>query len=341
MRYKIILFFFVILFTCSDKEDFSAYFIEPETITGLNVESSYLIDQLINLSVIGDNGEDYSQISTFFIDGQEITGSQIFHSDLGVHEVFAEYSIDSQLYNTVLKSYSIVDPVNKVLLEDFTGTWCGYCPPVKYAINMAMDLYSENLTVVATHQNDEFAIDEEQDLTGSLGPFGLPEARINRLIEWIDPYDITELNDIVLTQNPIAISIESNVEGNDLISRIRFVSKESLNNHKIVVYLTENNLIADQANYLNFDENSYFYGMGNPILDYSHEDVLRYSFTNIMGDEILNTEPLSENIINFNLDMNQFDFNLNNTNIIAIIVNSDNLALNSQSARVGEFQDFN
>ena len=341
MRSKIILFFFVILFTCSDKEDFSAYFIEPETITGLNVESSYLIDQLINLSVIGDNGEDYSQISTFFIDGQEITGSQIFHSDLGVHEVFAEYSIDNHLYNTVLKSYSIVDPVNKVLLEDFTGTWCGYCPPVKYAINMAMDLYSENLTVVATHQNDEFAIDEEQDLTGSLGPFGLPEARINRLIEWIDPYDITELNDIVLTQNPIAISIESNVEGNDLISRIRFVSKESLNNHKIVVYLTENNLIADQANYLNFDENSYFYGMGNPILDYSHEDVLRYSFTNILGDEILNTEPLSENIINFNLDMNQFDFNLNNTNIIAIIVNSDNLALNSQSARVGEFQDFN
>ena len=341
MRSKIILFFFVILFTCSDKEDFSAYFIEPETITGLNVESSYLIDQLINLSVIGDNGEDYSQISTFFIDGQEITGSQIFHSDLGIHEVFAEYSIDNQLYNTVLKSYSIVDPVNKVLLEDFTGTWCGYCPPVKYAINMAMDLYSENLTVVATHQNDEFAIDEEQDLTGSLGPFGLPEARINRLIEWIDPYDITELNDIVLTQNPIAISIESNVEGNDLISRIRFVSKESLDNFKIVVYLTENNLIADQANYLNFDENSYFYGMGNPILDYSHEDVLRYSFTNILGDEILNTEPLSENIINFNLDMNQFDFNLNNTNIIAIIVNSDNLALNSQSARVGEFQDFN
>ena len=69
--------------------------------------------------------------------------------------------------------------------------------------------------------------------------------------------------------------------------------------------------------------------------------MLRYSFTNILGDEILNTEPLSENIINFNLDMNQFDFNLNNTNIIAIIVNSDNLALNSQSARVGEFQDFN
>jgi hypothetical protein len=60
-----------------------------------------------------------------------------------------------------------------------------------------------------------------------------------------------------------------------------------------------------------------------------------------LGDEILNSEALSENVIYFGLDISQFDFNLENTNIIAIIVNSDNLALNSQSARVGEFQDFN
>ena len=72
MRSKIILLFSVILFTCSDKEDFSEYLIEPEIISGLNVESSYLTDQLINFSVFGDNGEDYTQISTFFIDGQEI-----------------------------------------------------------------------------------------------------------------------------------------------------------------------------------------------------------------------------------------------------------------------------
>jgi hypothetical protein len=69
--------------------------------------------------------------------------------------------------------------------------------------------------------------------------------------------------------------------------------------------------------------------------------VLRYSFTDILGDEILNPEALSENVIYFDLDMSQFDFNPENTNIIAIIVNSDNLALNSQSARIGEFQDFN
>jgi hypothetical protein len=68
---------------------------------------------------------------------------------------------------------------------------------------------------------------------------------------------------------------------------------------------------------------------------------LRYSFTDILGDEILNSEALSENVIYFDLDMSQFDFNPENTNIIAIIVNSDNLALNSQSARIGEFQDFN
>jgi hypothetical protein len=131
------------------------------------------------------------------------------------------------------------------------------------------------------------------------------------------------------------------LDNNNLVSRIRFVSKESLVDHKIAVYLTEDNLIADQANYLNYDEDSYFYDMGNPILNYSHDDVLRYSFTNILGNSISNTEPLSENVITFNLDILQSNFNLDNINIIAIIVDSDNMAINSQSAKFGIFQDFN
>jgi hypothetical protein len=81
--------------------------------------------------------------------------------------------------------------------------------------------------------------------------------------------------------------------------------------------------------------------MGNPILNYSHDDVLRYSFTNILGNSISNTEPLSENVITFNLDILQSNFNLDNINIIAIIVDSDNMAINSQSAKFGIFQDFN
>jgi hypothetical protein len=204
-----------------------------------------------------------------------------------------------------------------------------------------MEMYSQNLTVVATHQNDEYAISEEQELTSSLGPFGLPEARVNRLIEWNDPYDISELDALISSQSPVAISIESFLDNDNLVSRIRFVSKESLVDHKIAVYLTEDNLIADQANYLNYDEDSYFYDMGNPILNYSHDDVLRYSFTNILGNSISNTEPFSENVITFNLDILQSNFNLDNINIIAIIVDSDNMAINSQSAKFGIFQDFN
>ena len=46
---------------------------------------------------------------------------------------------------------------------------------------------------------------------------------------------------------------------------IRFVSSDAMTNHKLVVYLTENGLIADQANYLNYDDTSYFYEMGNNI----------------------------------------------------------------------------
>ena len=59
----------------------------------------------------------------------------------GNHSVYAEYFINGQLYTTESKNYSVVNPETKLLLEDFTGTWCGYCPPVKYAIEQALEIY--------------------------------------------------------------------------------------------------------------------------------------------------------------------------------------------------------
>ena len=235
----------------------------------------------------------------------------------------------------------MVNPINKVLIEDFTGTWCGYCPPVKLAIEQARELFPENISVVATHQNDQFALPQEQQLTSALGPFGLPESRVNRSIEWVEPYDLNFLEDYINTQNSLAISIDSYIENNSLNVSIRFVSSDAMNNHKLVVYMTENGLIADQANYLNYDDNSYFYGMGNPIEDYIHNDVLVHSFTNILGDNFDDTQPFDDITKTFSFDISNSEIQIDSSNVIAFVVSSDNTTINSQSAAVTEFQDFN
>ena len=209
----------------------------------MEVETSYITNQTITFSVFNESGEDLTNISIFYIDGTQNENNEIIHSNEGNHSVYAEYFINGQLYTTESKNYSVVNPETKLLLEDFTGTWCGYCPPVKYAIEQALEIYPNKITVVATHQNDQFAISQEEELINGLGPFGLPEARINRAIEWVDPYELNQLDSYLNDDNNIAISIDSNIENEILQIKIRFVSRNALNNHKLVVYLLELSLI--------------------------------------------------------------------------------------------------
>ena len=341
IKFLKILFTMFLLLGCSNQEDFSDIIMEPEIVPGLNLKSSYITGQNVEFHVFDQNQNEISDISIFFVDGLEIPGNQIIHYEPGTHIVYAEYSLNNQVFNTELTSYDVVDPVNKVLMEDFTGTWCGYCPPVKLAIENARELYPENISVVATHQNDQFALPQEQELTSALGPFGLPESRINRTSEWIEPYDLNFIDDFINTINNLAISVDSNIENNNLSVSIRFVSSNALVNHKLVVYITQNGLIADQANYLNYDDTSYFYEMGNPIENYIHNDVLVHSLTNILGDSFDDTQPFDDITKTFTLDISSSGIQIDSSYIVAFIVDSNNTTINSQTAPITEFQDFN
>ncbi len=343
MKTKFLKFFTIVflLFSCSDREDFSDLTLEPEIVSGINLKSSYIPGQNIEFHVFDQNQNEITDISIFFVDGLEILDNHITHDEIGNHSVYAEYTINGQIYITEEIDYSVVNPLNKVLMEDFTGTWCGYCPPVKLAIEQARQVYPENISVVATHQNDQFTLPQEQELTSALGPFGLPESRINRTTEWVDPYELNFLDDIVNLHNNLAISIDSHIEGNNLNVSIRFVSSYAMTNHKLVVYLTENGLIADQANYLNYDDTSYFYEMGNPIENYVHNDVLVHSFTNILGDNFDDTQPFDDITKTFSFDILNSEIQIDSSYIVAFVVNSDNTSINSQTAVATEFQDFN
>ena len=341
IKFLKILFTMFLLLGCSNQEDFSDIIMEPEIVPGLNLKSSYITGQNVEFHVFDQNQNEISDISIFFVDGLEIPGNQIIHYEPGTHIVYAEYSLNNQVFNTELTSYDVVDPVNKVLMEDFTGTWCGYSPPVKLAIENARELYPENVSVVATHQNDQFALPQEQELTSALGPFGLPESRINRTSEWIEPYDLNFIDDFINTINNLAISVDSNIENNNLNVSIRFVSSNALVNHKLVVYITQNGLIADQANYLNYDDTSYFYEMGNPIENYIHNDVLVHSFTNILGDSFDDTQPFDDITKTFTLDISSSGIQIDSSYIVAFIVDSNNTTIISLTATITEFQDFN
>ena len=331
---------FILIYSCSKPESFNdlpaqQYALSP----GLNVESSYLKDQLISFNMIDYEGNNITSSTSFIVDNQLINGNTISYDELGNHEVYADYTIDSQIYSTDLIGFNIVEPINKVVVEDYTGTWCGYCPPVAHAIYELKEVY-DNIISVGIHNNDELTIDQESDLRSELGISGFPSARLNRTISWLDPYQISDVNSLLSEENHVAISINSTLENIELGVDLRIVSNVELVNHKLVIYLVESNLIYDQSNYFNYVEDSYFYNLGNPIENYSHQDVLRKSITNISGNVLDIIQPLNDYKFNFNVQINA-DFVVENLAIVAIVVDSNNNAINSQLGAVNSFQDFN
>ena len=331
---------FICFYTCSKPESFNDLQVQQyNLIPGLNVESSYLKNQLISFEMIDIDGNNITSSTSFIVNNQLINGNTISYDIIGIHEVYADYSIDSQNYSTDSKGFNIVEPINKVIVEDYTGTWCGYCPPVANAIYELKEVY-DNIISVGIHNNDELTIDQESDLRSELGISGFPSARLNRTISWLDPYQFSEVNSLLSEENNVAISINSTLENVELEVGLRIVSNVELVNHKLVIYLVESNLVYDQANYFNYVEDSYFYNLGNPIENYSHQDVLRKSITNISGNILELIQPLTDYKFNFNVELNP-DFVVENLAIVAIVVDSNNNAINSQYGEVNSFQDFN
>ena len=331
---------FILIYSCSKPESFSDLTVQQNSlIPGLNVESSYLKDQLISFNMIDSEGNNITSGTSFTVDNQLINGNTISYDEIGSHDVSANYTIDSQNYSTDLIVFDIVEPINKVIVEDYTGTWCGYCPPVAHAIYELKEVY-DNIISVGIHNNDELTIDQESDLRSELGISGFPSARLNRTISWFDPYQISDVNSLLSEENNVAISIKSALENIDLEVNLRIVSNVELVNHKLVIYLVESNLIYDQSNYFNYVEDSYFYNLGNPIENYSHQDVLRKSITNISGNALDLIQPLTDYKFNFNVEISP-DFVQENLAIVAMVVDSNNNAINSQFSEVNSFQDFN
>ena len=74
-------------------------------------------------------------------------------------------------------------PVHRVLIEEYTGTWCGWCTRGLVAMNMLADALGDDFIGVAYHNGDPMEITSDYPSSVS----GFPSAWIERAYE-VDPY---------------------------------------------------------------------------------------------------------------------------------------------------------
>ena len=96
--------------------------------------------------------------------------------------------------------------MDRVLVEEYSGTWCGNCPSILYAVDL-LHQQTDNAIVVSTHlfNGDPFITAQGNSLAASLGITGVPAGNINRTTSWTGPqYENVNqvINQIQPVENP-------------------------------------------------------------------------------------------------------------------------------------------
>ncbi len=317
----------------------------PVTLASIKVTASspaIFIGDLVTFTAtaVYTNGstEDKTSESEFYLDdllisSNEYTGDQ--ETTVLVKAVFDTYTSSDV-------SVAVVDPSNlpasfskKAVIEDFTGTWCGYCPRVSYAATLVEEL-TKKVFVVGVHNGDQMANTYGSTLEDQFNITGFPTAYVDRSNTWTypEPSNLEQLLNLSQGTVAVGLSIESSLTGSVLDFKVSQGFLENMTDVKLVVYVLEDGILADQSNYTSY------YGGASVISNFEHNGVLRYAATNVMGDSTTSILGIHEQSFSVNLS----DYGVlvpENTGVLAMLVNQTGRVLyNAQYTHANESQSF-
>ncbi len=343
---KLLLFLIVLITVACSKTEENVPLTPPtaEITVDKLVRKASLINQNIPFKIINEQDEDVTSLATFYVNGQPVDGTSYVSPTIGEFEVYGVYMQDGVEITTNTESFSVIIPKRKIVVEDYTGTWCGFCPRVSGALE-SLHEETDDITVVAIHETansfpDPMHFSQVQLLKDAFGVEGFPAARINRSVNWQTPHPNSDVTSIAGLDTNLALAINSELTGNELLVQVNVVYEEgSVQGDKLVVYLVEDGIINDQVNYYNDDNTSQFYQMGDPIPDFEHNEVLRNSLSGVLGDVIPSTPSLTEYVRSFTINVPS-NYVIENLSIVAMVVDENNTAKNSQYAHIGDDKSY-
>ena len=145
---NISIFLFIFFSAISCKDNSEGFIIELKSS-----QNEIIVGSSIVFSVVDNSGEDLTSESNFYVDGQIISGNSFSFNNSGEFDIYAIYNNITTETITITVNDPPIYFEKYVMVEDFTGTWCGWCPRVSYALEYGKEQI-ENLVVIANHYND-------------------------------------------------------------------------------------------------------------------------------------------------------------------------------------------
>ena len=315
---------------------------------GLTTDNSIkVIGETITFTVTTNSGEIITEDATILVNNTPIDGNTFTTTEIGTYTVQAKYySVLSEPISVRFHDGSEINFVKRVLIEDYTGTWCGNCPRVSHAIELAR-AQSEFIVPVGIHRSSSNPADAAYDpynfdssaLEAVLNMSGYPKALLNRMTRWqpLEQNNITQVINLTQGDNPkLGISMSNQVTSTNITLDVNVKFSQDFENLKLVVYVLENGLIYDQVNYTTF------YGGLPYINNFEHEHVLKSCLTPIFGEPIASEETKVGNTYtkSFSISIPSNIANSNNIEFVAFVTGDDNKAINVRKANRNENQEF-
>lgn len=172
------------------------------------------------------------------------------------------YHADDSL-NAVVTGLSF-QPTKRVLMEEGTGTWCGWCPRGAVFTEQFDTVYAGSAIIVAVHNSDPMA-DAVYDAGMATMISGYPSGAVDRKDLDVDPSDfgisyLDRINDVSPADVAVSAYFNSVSRQVDVVVSATFAA-ELTGNYRLNAVLVEDNVTGtnasyNQANYYSFQTNN-------------------------------------------------------------------------------------
>jgi hypothetical protein len=232
-------------------------------------------------------------------------------------------------------------PIQKVLLEEFTGHTCVNCPTGHKKAADLKALYEDTLVVVAIHAGytaepvsgtiftADYRTEAGNELCSSFSVPGNPSGLVNRTPfngSTVLLYGVWAgaIKAIDRSNPPLAIQLKVNDYPSE--KRINVFAKSTFlqdtqKNYKLTFFLIEDSIVSPQSN------NSTAIGTVPEIVDYMHQHMLRGSINSVWGTSIATTSAqIAANtsvVKGYNYSFDGKIFVKSNCSVIAVVYDVD------------------
>jgi hypothetical protein len=257
----------------------------------------------VTISVFDSLGNDITATSIISINNVQQKSNIFYPTTTGSYLISAK----SSAQNIPDKNLIVVTPapspyIQKVLVEDVTGMWCGYCPRVAFEGEDYIKTHPECI-MVAEHCDDNggasadtYSYQYISKLNSAFGVTGFPTAVINRTGSTRDVSG-TVLPKATGTWAALGMSITSDTSTAGTISgkvKVKFNVTSAIPMN-ISIMLVESKLYGNQENYYDDSTAQPYYGT-NPIANFEYKNVLRKVLsTNVFDGDTLSTSAIVKN----------------------------------------------